>query len=146
MKKKLRRWASVLILSLLVAAVGIAQSESSDDYPTAPQEMVESTGVTDLMWAAGRLSVEELRHVINAKPDIDPAARDDFGNTALHWVAFYATDPEAIDLLLDLGVPVDIVNAQGFTAFEIIQGNENLRSSEAYMRLLSAKLSAHDGE
>lgn len=129
-----------MLFGLPAAASATAQSQSPDEYPTAPEEMVESTGVTDLMWAAGRLSVAELRQLIDAKPDIDAAARDHHGNTALHWVAFYATEPEAIDLLLDLGVPVDVANAQGFTAFEIMQGNENLRSSEAYMRLLNAKL------
>jgi len=108
-----------------------AFSQSGDvPYPTAPPEMVESNGVSDLMWVAGRLSLADLEELIAQKRDIQPEATDSYGNTALHYVAFYASEPEVITTLLDLGVPVDIVNAQGFTAFEIMQGNENLRGTD----------------
>lgn len=134
-----------LIVMLFAPMLVTAQSVGGD-YLTAPQDMVESTGVTDLMWVAGNHSVEDLERLISDKSDLDPAAMDFYGNTALHYVAFYASDPEVIDLLLEVGVPVDVVNSQGFTAFEIMQGNEDLRSTDPYMNLLKAKLDAGQDE
>lgn len=129
------------IVILFVPLLLSAQSDSGD-YITAPEEMVESTGVTDLMWVAGNHSVKELKRLISNKPDLDPAAMDFYGNTALHYVAYNASNPEAIDLLLELGVPVNVANSQGFTAFEIMQGNEDLHRTDSYMHLLKAKLAA----
>jgi len=139
-------FALFFTLTLLASPAAAAQSENDGNYVTAPEEMVESTGVTDLMWAAGNHSVEELQSLIDAKQDVNPAARDFYGNTALHYVAFYATDPAAIELLLDVDVPVDVVNSQGFTAFEIMQGNEDLRGTEPYTALLQTKLGSRASE
>jgi ankyrin repeat protein len=138
--------AFLFALALLAPATAVTQAESRGNYVTAPEEMVESTGVTDLMWVAGNHSVDELEALIATKDSIDPAALDFFGNTALHYVAFYANDPAAIDLLLEIEVPVDVVNAQGFTAFEIMQGNENLRGTDPYMVLLKQKLEKRSDE
>lgn len=137
-----RKRVAAMVVALLVgsSALGAAQEAETKPYPTAPIEMVESRGVTDLMWVAAKLSIDDLRSLIDQKEDVDPLARDFYGNTAMHWVAFFATDPAAIDELLELGVEPDVVNAQGFTAFEIMQGNENLRGTEPYLRLLRAKL------
>ena len=138
--------AIILALTRGIAGVGVTQEPGSEPYPTAPPDIVESTGVTDLMWVAGRLSIEDLHTLLDEKEDIDPLAQDHYGNTAMHWVAFYATDPAVIDELLEIGVQPDVVNSQGFTAFEIMQGNENLRGSEPYLRLLRAKLERRRSE
>lgn len=137
-----RKRLGILVVALFVsgAVLGIAQEPESELYPTAPAEMVESRGVTDLMWVASKLSIEDLRRLLEHKENVDPVAQDFYGNTAMHWVAFFATDPAVIDELLELGVVPDIVNSQGFTAFEIMQGNENLRGTEPYLSLLRAKL------
>ena len=137
---------SVLALIVVSASMASAQDQGSSDYPTAPQERAESTGVTDLMWVAGNLSLEDLQTLLERKEDVDPLARDSFGNTAMHWVAFYATEPAVIDELLEIGVQPDVVNDQGFTAFEIMQGNANLRGTEPYLRLLRAKLDQRSSE
>jgi|GEM_PF-3054951 len=125
--------AITYLFSILVPVV-------AQDRAVTPDDVVAETGATDLMWVAANRPVEELRDLIANEPDIDPAARDDYGNTALHWVAFYATDPAVLDILLDLGVPTDVRNEQGFTAFEIIQANEALVSTDPYQRLLRIKL------
>lgn len=133
-------------LALIVAATVTAQDREEIGYPTAPPDVVESRGVTDLMWVASNHPVEELQALLEGKQDIDPLARDFYGNTAMHWVAFYATDPAVINELLEIGVQPNVVNAQGFTAFEIMQGNENLRGSDPYLRLLRAKLDQRENE
>lgn len=143
--RTIRIFPAAVILTIMLSVPALAQSASAP-YPTAPDEMVESNGVSDLMWVAGRLSVADLEELIARKADIQPEATDSYGNTALHYVAFYASEPEVINMLLELGVPVDIVNAQGFTAFEIMQGNENLRGTDPYLALLRAKLAARDAE
>lgn len=113
-----------------------------------PPDVATYPGVTTLMLRAAELSGSRLLAFVRTQEpqELQAAAQDGNGNTALHWAAFYATDPEVIDVLLDAGVPIDVVNNQGLTAFEILQGNSFLLGSAPYQRLLGAKIERRRAE
>lgn len=128
--------AGVVALALAFPVLGQTDVENRE----VPEGAEEIPGVTELMLAAADQSAEAVEAIARALDPADRAAADANGNTALHWAAFFATDPGVLDVLLDAEVPVDVRNVQGLTAFEIMQGNNSLVGSEGYRRLLRAKL------
>lgn len=129
-----------MVLPLLLVAALWAAAQSSAGDRTVPDGAAAIPGVTELMLAAAEAPVGVVRELLSDATSAGLAAADANGNTVLHWAAFFATDPAVLDALLDAGAPVDVRNAQGLTAFEIIQGNDALVGSDAYRRLLTAKL------
>lgn len=125
-------------LFIVAAAQGYAQDSAQDRE--VPSDAASIPGVTELMLAAGQSSPATVRDIVQDATPAVLAAADENGNTALHWAAFFATDPDTLDALLDAEIPVDRPNTQGLTAFEIIQGNDSLVGTHAYQRLLRVKL------
>ncbi len=123
---------------LLNTVFGYTQSAAQDRE--IPADAASTPGVTELMLAAGESRPAVVREILQDATPTVLAAADENGNTALHWAAFYATNPDTVDALLDAEVPVDQRNSQGLTAFEIMQGNDSLLGTDAYHRLLRAKL------
>lgn len=136
-----------ITIVLLLTAPLWGQSTAPEPR-VVPPDVATYPGVTTLMLRAAELSGSRLLAFVRTQEpqELQAAAQDGNGNTALHWAAFYATDPEVIDVLLDAGVPIDVVNNQGLTAFEILQGNSFLLGSAPYQRLLGAKIERRRAE
>jgi len=135
-----RFWWGHLFVGLFIVATAHGYAQTSAQDREVPSDAASIPGVTELMLAAGQSPPATVREIVQ---DVTPAmlaAADENGNTALHWAAFFATDPGTIDALLDAEIPVDRPNTQGLTAFEIIQGNDSLVGTNAYRRLLRVKL------
>lgn len=127
-------------IALFLISIAYGHAQNSTLEREVPADAASIPGVTELMLAAGRSTPALVREIIQDVAPVDLAAADQNGNTALHWAAFFSTDPGVVDVLLDADVPVNQTNAQGLTAFEIIQGNDSLLGTDAYHRLLRAKL------
>ena len=88
----------------------------------------------------------------------DPMARDDAGETPLHWAAKYVhwafpdnlegmgdDDPHAggaIEALLDAGADPMAQDDDGETPWDLAEGNKALKGSDAYWRLNEARFEA----
>jgi len=66
---------------------------------------------------------------------IDIEARDEEGRTPLHAAAMLSETPAIVTTLLDAGANPTAKTAAGATAFALIQENEGLKGSDAYLRL-----------
>ena len=62
-------------------------------------------------------------------------ARDEDGWTPLHWAAFFNSNPQVVLVLLDLGADPKARTSGGDTAWDLIQGNPELKNTPAYWKL-----------
>jgi ankyrin repeat protein len=68
--------------------------------PETDPKVVES----GFLYACGYGSLDAAKYLLDR--GVDPGARDEQGQTALHWAA-WSPQPEIIKLLLERGAPVD---------------------------------------
>ena len=100
----------------------------------ADPQVRDAHGATALMHAAGyRSNLEMIQLLVDAGIELD--AQDDDGWSALSWAAAFGTMPQTVELLLDLGSDASLANHAGDTALDLIQANDPLRGSSAYLRL-----------
>lgn len=62
-------------------------------------------------------------------------ARDENGWTPLHLAAFKNPNPQVVLVLLDLGADPKARTSDGDTAWDLIQGNPELKNTPAYWKL-----------
>ena len=58
------------------------------------------------------------------------------GRTLLHFAAFFGADPAVISVLIEAGVDPKLTDRNGKTAWDLIQENTHLESTDAYQKLL----------
>ncbi|KAI4459833.1 g9a isoform b [Holotrichia oblita] len=78
-------------------------------------------GWTALVWACEHNHLNIVKYLL--RKGADPSLRDLKQNIALHWAAFSGCQ-ENVELLLNYGTDVNVVNAQGDTPFDISNGKE----------------------
>ena len=71
----------------------------------------------------------------------DVMARDEDGNTPLHWAAkcIYGCKPGAIQALLAAGADAKAKNKKGKTPWDLAQKNEDLKDTKGYWALNDAR-------
>ena len=111
----------------------------------ADPEATDEDGRTPLMYGAmGTLKTGPLQLLIDAGADLE-ATDNDHEMTPLLFAVSYDRWPERevwktminnkILFLLDAGADVTAVDNEGHNAWDLIQGNEKLKGTEAYQRL-----------
>jgi ankyrin repeat protein len=100
----------------------------------ADLSILDSNGLTPLMWAAARTDdVESLRYLLTAGVDVD--ARGASGRTALMQAAAFSTIPDAVALLLNAGADATLQDEEGARAIDLAHANEHLAGDEVLWRL-----------
>ena len=135
----------------LIAAASRGRSEAAEALVAAGADLEarDDAGDTALIAAARRSKTGMVEMLLAA--GADPKARNHGGQTALiaavagggererGWDPFSvdgsSSAAEVVELLLDLGADAALANDDAETAWDLIQDNEELRSTSAYRRL-----------
>lgn len=94
----------------------------------------DASGMTPLHWAAASSSNAEIVKVLGYL-GADVNARDGRGWTSLHHTSLFNRNPIVVLTLLELGADPKLRDPQGMTPWDLIQANDALRGTEAYLVL-----------
>ncbi len=111
---------------LLAAALIIASSVAFAD---AASVLLDPNKVRSM-------SAEEYAAAVRSAPDIN--VRGKFGWTPLHAAGAYGT-PDNITALLESGASGSVKTENGKTAFDVAEGNDKVKGTDAYWALNDAQ-------
>ena len=80
--------------------------------------------------------------LVKAGADID--ARDQAGNTPLHYAALHNPNPAVVAALIEAGADIDARNKDGKLPFDYARDNKALWGTEVYKQLARAGLARPD--
>ena len=82
-------------------------------------------------------AVEDVTDCLTSGADIK--ARDEDGETPLHWAARFNENPAVIAALLDAGADPEARDEAGKTPWDYAKDSESLKDSDVYWRLNEAR-------
>lgn len=86
------------------------------NYSVTPN-LSDKTGCTPLYRATFRGNLETVELLLNHGADI--TARNDTGETALHTCLHYKPHDDVVSFLMENGIPLEVMDAQGNTALHV---------------------------
>jgi ankyrin repeat protein len=94
-------------------------------------------GLTPLLYAARSGCRDCVEALLDAGADLK--ARDEGGDTPLHWAAEEGESPAIITVLLDAGADLKARDSLGETPWDRVKDRKPLKGSDAYYRLSEAQ-------